>query len=51
MGLTTVAQPPRFLGQLAASQILAAIEKPESALGKIAVPTNLVIRESVLNIT
>jgi DNA-binding LacI/PurR family transcriptional regulator len=47
MGLTTVAQPPRFLGQLAASQILAAIEKPESALGKIAVPTNLVIRESV----
>jgi DNA-binding LacI/PurR family transcriptional regulator len=51
LGLTTVAQPPRFLGQLAASQILAAIEKPESALGKIAVPTNLVIRESVLNIT
>ena len=51
MGLTTVAQPPRFLGQLAASQILAAIEKPESALGKISVPTTLVIRESVLDIT
>jgi DNA-binding LacI/PurR family transcriptional regulator len=51
MGLTTIAQPPRFLGQLAASQILAAIEKPESALGKISVPTTLVIRESVLDIT
>ena len=47
----TIAQPPRFLGQLAASQILAAIEKPESALGKISVPTTLVIRESVLDIT
>ena len=51
LGLTTVAQPPRFLGQLAASQILAAIEKPESALGKISVPTSLVVRESVLKIT
>jgi DNA-binding LacI/PurR family transcriptional regulator len=51
MGLTTIAQPPRFLGQLAASQILAAIEKHESALGKISVPTTLVIRESVLDIT
>jgi DNA-binding LacI/PurR family transcriptional regulator len=51
MGLTTIAQPPRFLGQLAASQILAAIEKPESALGRISVPTTLVIRESVLDIT
>ena len=50
LGLTTVAQTPRFLGQLAASQILAAIEKPESALGKISVPTSLVIRESVKNL-
>ena len=47
MGLTTIAQPPRFLGQLAASQILAAIEKPESRFGNITVPTTLVIRESV----
>jgi len=47
MGLTTVAQPPRFLGQLAASQILAAIDKPESEPGKISVPTALVLRESV----
>jgi DNA-binding LacI/PurR family transcriptional regulator len=46
-GLTTIAQPPRFLGQLAASQILAAIEQPESELGNISVPTSLVIRESV----
>ena len=47
MGLTTVGQPPRFLGQLAASQILTAIEKPESPIGNITVPTTLVIRESV----
>lgn len=47
IGLTTVAQPVRFLGQLAASQILAAIEKPESELGKISVPTTLIVRESV----
>jgi DNA-binding LacI/PurR family transcriptional regulator len=47
MGLTTIAQQPRFLGQLAASQILAAIEKPESGLGKISVPTSLVVRQSV----
>jgi DNA-binding LacI/PurR family transcriptional regulator len=50
LGLTTVAQTPRFLGQLAASQILAAIERPESALGSISVPTSLVIRESVRNL-
>jgi DNA-binding LacI/PurR family transcriptional regulator len=50
IGLTTIAQPPRFLGQLAASQILAAIEKPESTPGKISVPTSLVVRESVAKI-
>jgi LacI family repressor for deo operon, udp, cdd, tsx, nupC, and nupG len=50
LGLTTIAQPPRFLGQLAASQILAAIEKPESVPAKISIPTSLVIRESVANI-
>lgn len=50
MGLTTIAQPPRFLGQLAASQILAAIEKPEGELKKISVPTSLVIRDSVVKI-
>jgi DNA-binding LacI/PurR family transcriptional regulator len=47
LGLTTIAQPARFLGQLAASQILAMIEKPESTMSQMTVPTSLVIRESV----
>jgi DNA-binding LacI/PurR family transcriptional regulator len=51
LGLTTIAQPPRFLGQIAASQILAAIQKPGSELAKISIPTTLVIRDSVLDIT
>ena len=34
LGLTTVAQPVRFLGQLAASQVMALIEKPESVVIK-----------------
>ena len=45
--LTTIAQPARFLGQLAASQILAMIEKPESTMSQMTVPTSLVLRESV----
>jgi len=47
LGLTTIAQPARFLGQLAASQILAMIEKPESEMSQMTVPTTLVTRESV----
>ena len=50
LGLTTIAQPARFLGQLAASQILAMIEKPESTMSQMTVPTSLVIRESVKNL-
>jgi len=41
MGLTTIAQPPRFLGQLAASQILAAIEITASASPAIACPYSI----------
>ena len=47
IGLTTIAQPVQFLGQLAASQIMAKIEKPESNSAQMKVPTSLVIRESV----
>ena len=47
VGLTTVAQPVQFLGQLAASQIMARIEKPTSSIAKMKVPTSLVIRQSV----
>ena len=51
LGLTTVAQPVQFLGQLAASQIMARIEKPESTLAKMKVPTSLVVRTSVKDLT
>jgi LacI family transcriptional regulator, repressor for deo operon, udp, cdd, tsx, nupC, and nupG len=50
LGLTTVAQPVRFLGQLAASQVMALIEKPESVVSQMVVPTELVQRQSVLKI-
>ena len=47
IGLTTIAQPAKFLGQLAASQIMARIEKPDSNSAQMKVPTSLVVRESV----
>jgi LacI family repressor for deo operon, udp, cdd, tsx, nupC, and nupG len=50
IGLSTVAQPVRFLGQLAASQIMTLIDKPNNALSNIVVPTELVVRQSVLKI-
>lgn len=46
-GLTTIAQPAQFLGQLAASQVMAKIEKPETKITQMQVPTNLVVRSSV----
>ena len=51
IGLTTVSQPVQFLGQLAASQIMAKIEKPDSNTAQMKVPTSLVIRESVKDLT
>jgi DNA-binding LacI/PurR family transcriptional regulator len=51
IGLTTIAQPVQFLGQLAASQIMAKIEKPDSNSAQMKVPTSLVIRESVADLT
>ena len=50
IGLTTIAQPVKFLGQLAASQIMAKIEKPDSNSAQMKVPTSLVIRDSVKNL-
>ena len=47
LGLTTIAQPVQFLGQLAASQIMAKIEKPDSNTAQMNVPVSLVIRNSV----
>lgn len=51
VGLTTVAQPVQFLGQLAASLIGKTIEKPDGKHAQINVPTALTIRSSVLDIT
>ena len=51
IGLTTISQPVQFLGQLAASQIMARIEKPESNTASMKVPISLVVRESVRDIT
>ena len=51
MNLTTVAQPVQFLGQLAASQIMAKIEKPEGPTAQMKVPTSLVVRGSVKDLT
>jgi len=47
LNLTTVAQPVRFLGQLAASQVLAQITKPGTEQRAMIVPTELVQRGSV----
>lgn len=47
IGLTTISQPVKFLGQLAASQIMAKIEKPDSNSSQMKVPTALVVRDSV----
>lgn len=47
IGLTTIAQPVQFLGQLAASQIMARIEKPDSNTNQMKVPTSLIVRDSV----
>ncbi|MFM1974322.1 MAG: hypothetical protein RL524_309 [Actinomycetota bacterium] len=51
IGLTTISQPVQFLGQLAASQIMAQIEKPDRNSAQMNVPTSLVIRESVRDLT
>ena len=50
LGLTTISQPAKFLGQLAASQIMAKIEKPDSNIAQMKVPTSLVIRNTVMNL-
>ncbi|CAB4540375.1 unannotated protein [freshwater metagenome] len=51
IGLTTVAQPVRFLGQLAASQVMARIENnADVEFSQMNVPTELVVRDSVLKI-
>ena len=50
LGLTTISQPIRFLGQLVASQVMARIEKSDVVTSQMTVPTSLVVRQSVLKI-
>lgn len=49
-GLTTVQQSVQFQGQIAASEIMAQLEKPDSKNTHIKVPTQLVIRNTVAKI-
>ena len=51
IGLTTIAQPVRFLGQLVASQVMARIDKKsDESASHMKVPTELVVRSSVLKL-
>lgn len=51
IGLTTISQPVRFLGQLAASQVMAQIDKRvDSEHSQMNIPTELIIRDSVLKL-
>jgi len=51
LGLTTIAQPVRFLGQLAASQVMSRIDKKTvDVASHMSVPLELVVRKSVLKI-
>jgi DNA-binding LacI/PurR family transcriptional regulator len=51
VGLTTVAQPVQFLGQLVASLIMTNIEKPNGKIPQMKVPIALEIRTSVADLT
>jgi len=46
IGLTTVAQPPQFEGQVAAAATISEISNPVLERKKIVVPLNLVVRET-----
>ena len=50
VGLTTVSQPPQFLGQMAAAATIATITKPETQTKHLSVSTSLVIRETTARI-
>ena len=50
IGLTTVSQPPQFLGQMAASAAVESILKPGSQTKHLSVATSLVLRETTARI-
>jgi DNA-binding LacI/PurR family transcriptional regulator len=50
VGLTTVSQPPQFLGQMAAAATIATITQPETKIKHLSVSTSLVVRETTARI-
>ena len=50
VGLTTVSQPPQFLGQMAAAATISTIANPESQTKHLSVATSLVLRETTARI-
>lgn len=50
VGLTTVAQPPQFEGQLAAAAAIADISDPQAEKKNINIPINLVVRQTTAHI-
>ena len=46
VGLTTVAQPPQFEGQMAAAAAIAEVADPSLARKKINIPINLIVRST-----
>ncbi|MEY4087451.1 MAG: hypothetical protein RIU70_561, partial [Actinomycetota bacterium] len=50
VGLTTVAQPPQFEGQVAAASAIAEIANPQAERKNILVPLSLVVRETTAKI-
>ena len=50
VGLTTVSQPPQFLGQMAASATIATIAAPEAKMKHLFVSTSLIVRETTTRI-
>ena len=46
VGLTTVAQPPQFEGQVAAAAAISEIAHPEIETKNILVPLSLVVRDT-----
>jgi DNA-binding LacI/PurR family transcriptional regulator len=50
VGLTTVSQPPQFLGQMAASATITTIASPEAKMKHLSVATSLIVRETTARI-
>lgn len=50
VGLTTIAQPPQFQGQVVASETIASLKSPDAPMKNLRVPTSLIVRETTARI-